>query len=50
MMRSAIASRLIAIDSAFLTRGSLKGLRSSGFPSLAVTNGTVLSFHWFRCT
>ena len=33
MMRSAIASRLIAIESALRTRASLNGFLSSGLPS-----------------
>jgi hypothetical protein len=50
MIRSAIASRLIAMESAFLTRASLNGFFASGFPSLSVTKGALSAFHWFRCT
>jgi hypothetical protein len=43
--RSAIASRLMAIESALRTRASRNGFLSSGLPSLAVTNGGALSLH-----
>jgi len=39
MIRWQIASRLMASERALRTRGSLRGLRPSGLPSLAVTKG-----------
>jgi hypothetical protein len=42
--RLAIASRLMASESAFLTRGSLRGFAASGLPSLAVTKGETSRF------